>query len=35
MKIKIYLEKGATLPSTAHCNDYGYDVKATSLKISC
>lgn len=34
MKIKIYLEKGATLPSTAHCNDYGYDVKATSLKIS-
>lgn len=34
MKIKIYLENGATLPLTAHYNDYGYDVKATSLQIS-
>ena len=30
MKVKIYLEQGATMPQRAHDDDFGWDVKATS-----
>lgn len=33
MKVKIYLEKGATLPQKAHDTDYGYDIRATSKEL--
>ena len=33
MKVKIYLEKGATLPEKAHDTDYGWDIRATSKEL--
>ena len=32
MKVKIYLEEGATLPKKAHPTDHGYDVTANRVE---
>ena len=31
MKVKIFLEPGAELPTKAHDTDYGYDVKVAKF----